>query len=87
MTRSTRYPVWVVSKPIDEKAHRAVRKYVKQKIQTMDIDEPPVIDIEGDTRSLGKAEWGTRFGYDFMGSLGEEEKEEYREDMMKCARK
>ena len=87
MSRSTRYPMWVISKPVDEKAHRAVRKYVKQKLRTMDIDEPPVIDIEGDTRSLGKAEWGTKMGYDFMGSLSEEERAEYEEDMKKCTRK
>ena len=87
MSRSNRYPVYVVSKPIDEKAHRAVRKYVKQKLQTMDIEEPPIIDIEGDTRSLGKAGWGTRVGYDFMGSLSEEERAEYEEDKIKCSRK
>ena len=87
MSRSTRYPVHVISKRIDEKAHRAVRKHVKQKLQTMVLDEPPIIDIEGDTKSLGKSEWGTRFGYDFMGSLGEEERAEYEEDKRKCARK
>ena len=77
----------IISKVIDQKDHRAVRKFVKQKLVTMDIEDPPIIDIEADTRSLGKAEWGTKFGYDFMGSLSEEERVEYEEEKKKCSRK
>lgn len=72
MSRSRRYPMCTVSKKVDEKAHRAVRKHVKQTLQTMDLDDPPIIDIEGDTRTLGYEEWGTKFGYDVSEILDEE---------------
>ncbi len=76
MSRSRRYPMWIVSKKIDKKAHRAVRKHVKQILRTMDLNDPPIIDIEGDTRSLGHEEWGTKFGYDVSEILSEEQEED-----------
>lgn len=72
MSRSRRYPMCTVSKKVDEKAHRAVRKHVKQTLRTMDLDDPPVVDIEGDTRTLGHEEWGTKFGYNVSEILDEE---------------
>lgn len=67
-----------------------MRKYVKQTLQTMDlieVDDECLLDIEGDTRSLGHEEWGTKFGYDFLGELSEEEKAECEEDKRKASRK
>lgn len=88
MSRSRRYPICTISNQIDKgKAHRRVRKHVKQILQTMDLDDPPIIDIEADTRSIGAEEWGTKFGFDFVGRLGEEEREELEEDKRKAARK
>ena len=75
--------MYVVSKKVDEKAHRAVRKYVKQTLRTMDLNDPPIIDIEGDTRSLGHEEWGTKFGWDPSEILNEEQEE----DRKKATRK
>ena len=83
MSRSKRHPTYTVSKKVDEKAHRAVRKHVKQALQTMDPNDPPIIDIEGDTRSLGHEEWGTKFGWDPSEILTEEE----NEDRKRCMRK
>lgn len=88
MSRSRRYPVHVVSNQIDKgRAHRRVRKQVKQTLQTMDLDDPPIIDIEADTRSIGAEEWGTKCGYDFLGQLDEEERAIYEEDKRKAGRK
>lgn len=70
--------MYTASKKVDEKAYRAVRKYVKQTLQTMDIKDPPIIDIEGDTRSLGHEEYGTKFGFDVSEILNEELEEERR---------
>ena len=67
-----------VSKKVDEKAHRAVRKHIKQTLQTMDLDDPSVIDIEGDTRTLGHEEWGTKFGFDVSEILSEEDELEWQ---------
>lgn len=75
--------MYTVSKKVDEKAHRAVRKHVKQTLRTMDLDDPPIIDIEGDTRSLGHEEWGTKFGWDPSEILDEEQ----NEDRERCMRK
>jgi len=78
----------VMTNSIDKsKAHRRVRKFVKQKLNTMDLEEIPIIDIEADTRSIGAEEYGTKFGYDFLAQLSEEEREEYKEDKEKCSRK
>lgn len=66
MSRSRRFPMWVITNQIDKfKAHRRVRKHVKQKLQTItnDPDGPDLLDIEADTRSLGCEEWGTKFGW------------------------
>lgn len=68
-------------------AHKRVRKFVKQTLSTMDLDDPPIIDIEADTRDIGAEEYGTKFGYDFIGNLSEEERLEYKEDKKKCSRK
>lgn len=87
MSRSKRYPMCVVSKKIDEKAHRAVRKYVKQTLRTMDLNDPPIINIEGDTRSLGHEEPGTKFGFDTSGIIDEERVAEIEEDERKASRK
>lgn len=88
MTRSRKkHSIITVSKKVSKYAHRAVRKFVKQKLRTMDPYDPPVLDIEGDTRTLGHEEWGTKFGYDFMGSLSEEERAEYDDDYKKSLRK
>lgn len=88
MSRSRRYPMCVMSNQIDkDKAHRRVRKHVKQTLQTMDLDDIPVIDIEADTWSIGAEEWGTKFGYDFLGSLDEEERAELEEDRRRASRK
>jgi len=88
MSRSRRYPMYVLTNQIDkDKAHRRVRKFVRQTLHTMDLNDPPVIDIEADTRSIGAEEWGTKFGYDFMGSLGEWERKEFEEDKERCSRK
>lgn len=75
--------MYIVSKKVDEKAHRAVRKHVKQTLRTMDLNDPPIIDIEGDTRSLGHEEWGTKFGWDPSEILNEEQEE----DRKKATRK
>ena len=84
MSRSKRYPMHTISNQIDkDKAHRAVRKHVKQTLQTMDLDDPPILDIEGDTRTLGHEEWGTKFGWDPSEILNEEE----NEDRKRCMRK
>ena len=87
MSRSKRYPMNIVSKKIDEKAHRAVRKYVKQTLRTMDLNDPPVIDIEGDTRSLGHEEPGTKFGFDTSCLIDEEWAAEIEKDKRKATRK
>ena len=68
-------------------AHRAVRKFVKQKLSKIDLNDPPIISIEGDTRTLGKQDWGTKFGFDFLGSLSPEERAEYDDDVKKAFRK
>ncbi len=78
MSRSRRYPMYTATKKVDEKAHRAVRKHVKQTLCTMDLDDPPIIDIEGDTRSLGHEEYGTKFGFDVSEILDEDKEEERR---------
>ncbi len=84
MSRSTRYPMYTVTGQIDkDKAHRAVRKHVRQTLQTMDLDDPPILDIEGDTRTLGHEEWGTKFGWDPSEILTKEE----NEDRKRCMRK
>lgn len=88
MSRSKRYPVHVLTSQIDkDKAHRRVRKRVKQTLQTMDLDDISVIDIEADTRSIGAEEYGTKFGFDFIGQLDDEERAVYEEDKRKAARK
>lgn len=88
MSRSTKYPMWTLTGKIDKDfAHKQVRKHVNSVLQTMDYNDPPIIDIEADTRSLGIEEYGTKFGYDFMGSLGEDERVEFEEDQKKCMRK
>ncbi len=84
MSRSTRYPMHTITGQIDkDKAHRAVRKHVRQTLQTMDLDDPPILDIEGNTRTLGHEEWGTKFGWDPSEILTEEE----NEDRKRCMRK
>lgn len=88
MSRSRKYPVYTCTNQIDKKtAHKKVRKHVKQVLRTMDLEDPPIIDIEADTRSIGAEEWGTKFGYDFMGDLSEEERLELEEDKEKASRK
>ena len=88
MSRSRRYPMCVLTNQIDkDKAHRKVRKHVKQILQTMDLDDISVIDIEADTRSIGVEEYGTKFGFDFISQLSEEEREEYEEHKQKAVRK
>ena len=88
MSRSRRYPMGVVSNQIDkDKAHRRVRKFVKQTLQKMDLDDPPIIDIEADTRSIGAEEWGTKFGFDTSCLIDEERVAEIEEDKKKASRK
>ena len=84
MSRSKRYPMCTITGQIDkDKVHRAVRKHIKQTLQVMDLDDPPILDIEGDTRTLGHEEWGTKFGWDPSEILTEEE----NEDRKRCMRK
>lgn len=84
MSRSKRYPMYTITGQIDkDKAHRAVRKHVKQTLQVMDLDDPPILDIEADTRTLGHEEWDTKFGWDPSEILNEEE----NEDRKRCMRK
>ena len=84
MSRSKRYPMCTITGQIDkDKAHRAVRKHIKQTLQVMDLDDPPILDIEGDTRTLGHEEWGTKFGWDPSEILTEEENEERKRCMRK----
>jgi len=88
MSRSKRYPMHTVSNSIDkDKAHRRVRKRVKQTLQKMDLDDPPVIDIEADTRSIGAEEYGTKFGFDTSCLIDEERIAEIEEDKKKASRK
>jgi len=85
MTRSYRKPYHVLSTKIDKDFdHKKVRKRVKQELLK---DEPDLCIIEGDTKELGLQEWGTKFGYEFLGDLSEEERVEYIEDRMKACRK
>ena len=78
MSRSTKYPAYIMTPQIDKgKAHRQVRKRVKQLITVMDINDPP-IGIEADTRDLGLEEWGTRLGFDTSGILDDEFDKETR---------
>ena len=73
MTRSTKYPMAVMTPQIDkDRAHRQVRRHVNQTLQTMDYDNIPVIDIEADTRSLKLEEHGTKIGFDPSEILSEE---------------
>jgi len=88
MSRSKKYPIHVVTNKIDKSlAHKRVRKFVKQKLSTMDLEDIPIIDIEADTRDIGAEEYGTKFGYKFMDGLSEEEREEFKEDQKKASRK
>ena len=74
MSRSTRHPMVVMTNQIDKgKAHRIVRKRVKEVLQTMDYEDIPIFDIEADTRSLGLEEWGTKIGFDVSEILNEED--------------
>lgn len=87
MSRSKRYPVHTVSNQIDKsRAHRRVRKQVKQLLQTMDFSDPP-IDIEADTRSIGAEEYGTKFGFDTTGLIDEERIAQIEEDERRASRK
>jgi hypothetical protein len=82
--------VHTLTNQIDKsKAHKRVRKHVKQALRNMDFDDPDslIIDIEADTRSIGAEEFGTKFGYDFMDDLSEEERAELEEDKRKASRK
>lgn len=91
MSRSRRFPMHVLTNQIDKgKAHRRVRKHVKQVLSTTDftdVDDEVILDIEADTRSLGCEEWGTKFGYDFLGELGDEARAEFEDDKRKASRK
>jgi hypothetical protein len=90
MSRSRKHPVHTLTNQIDKsKAHKRVRKHVKQALRNMDFDDPDslIIDIEADTRSIGAEEFGTKFGYDFMDDLSEEERAELEEDKRKASRK
>lgn len=88
MSRSRRYPICTLTGQIDKgRAHRRVRKHVKQVLRTMDLEDPPIIDIEADTRSIGAEEMGTKFGFDVSTILDEEDKLELEEDKRKAARK
>lgn len=76
MSRSRKFPMAVMTNQIDkDKAHRAVRKRVKQSLAVIDLEDPDIISIEGDTRSLGYEDWGTKFGFDTSEILSEKDKE------------
>ena len=90
MSRSRKKAWDTVSPKIDKStAHKKVRKQVKETLLKMDLDDPPIIDIEADTRSIGLEEMGTKMGYDFLGLLSEEEwaEEGWEEDRRKATRK
>lgn len=92
MSRSRKYPSHTLTNQINKsKAHRRVRKHVKQALRNIDLDNSDsdeiIIDIEADTRSIGAEEFGTKFGYEFMDDLSEEERAELEEDKRKASRK
>lgn len=79
MSRSRKFPMWTISKKIGKKAHRRVRKFVRQKLHALnlsDIDGPDLVDIEADTRSLGIEDYGTKFGWDPAEILDDEDAED-----------
>lgn len=62
MTRSTKKPVIVLSKPRDETHRRRERHKVKTAL-ALDIES----DVPNlDSKELGNDEWGTWFGFDFF---------------------
>ena len=83
MSRSTRYSMYTISKRKSCKAESATRQHVKVALKKMDINDPPVNDIEATPKSLGKEDWGTKMGYDVTDLLDEERKE----DVLKAMRK
>ena len=85
MSRSKRKPFHVLSSKIDKDyAHKAVRCKVKCELKKAEPDE---LIIEADTKEMGKEEWGTKFGYEFMANLSEEERIEIQKDKDKATRK
>ena len=62
MSNSYRKPYHRLNNQIDKKkAHRQVRKRVKQELTK---EEPDEFILEADTRDLGLEEWGTKYGFD-----------------------
>lgn len=61
MSRSyKKKPIVWITRPCDEKSHRAARHIVKMELKK---DEPDLAIIESDTRGLGYDEWGTWVGW------------------------
>ena len=68
MSRSRRKAFYTISKKITQRAHRAVRRKVREVLRRVDVDEVGPSDIEiieSDTRELGFEEYGTRLGLEF----------------------
>ena len=85
MSRSRRKPWYVMTHKIDKDiVHGRIRAKMRGEMAKA---EPNVAVLEGDAKEFGFADWGTKFGFDFMGSLSELERERYGGEREKACRK
>lgn len=85
MSRSKRKPFYVCSGKVDKDiVHGQVRAKIRAELQK---DEPDHTVLESTIKQFGLEDYGTVFGFDFMGTLSEEERPHFEEESKRCARK
>lgn len=84
MSRSFKKAFTTLTRRMSENAHSIVRRIVKEKLHTIDIEEPndrDLLIIDADCRELDLEDWGTKFGLEFC------DEEYWAEDKVIMSRK
>ena len=85
MSKSKRKPFYVCSPKVDkDTVHGQVRAKIRAELQK---PEPDHQVLESTIRDFGLKDLGTVLGFDYLGSLSEEERVEQEEEIKRCARK